>query len=89
MRNMYAIALGLIVAGASCLAAEHAGARSPSDPSFGLTAIGYLLASGGLMLLIACLAGSVEDWVRTRCRRVARSDKGDWERPPPPVAEPH
>ena len=89
MRNMYAIALGLVVAGASCLGAEHATARSPGDPSFGLTAIGYLLASGGLMLLIACVAASIEDWVRTRCRRAARSESGDWEQAPPGVAKPH
>lgn len=89
MRNMYAVAVGLTLAGAGCLLAEKAEASVPGHPLFELTVIGYLLAVGGLVLLIACLAASAEDWIKSRWRRVSGSDDGEWDPPRPRVLDHH
>jgi hypothetical protein len=86
---MYAISIGLTLAGAGCLLVERTGSSTPGHPLFELTVIGYLLAIGGLMLLIACVAASTEDWIKSRWRRVARPIDGDWEQPPPRILDHH
>ncbi|WP_431046886.1 hypothetical protein [Roseateles sp. L2-2] len=89
MRNMYAISIGLTLAGAGCLLAERAESSGPGHPLFELTVIGYLLAMGGLMLLVACLAASAEDWIKGRWRRVSDPADGDWDPPPQQLLDHH
>ena len=89
MRNMYAISIGLALAGAGCLLAERTEPPTAGHPLFELTVIGYLLAIGGLMLLIACLAASAEDWIKGRWRRASRPADGEWEAPSPRILAPH
>ena len=79
MRNMYAVSIGLTLAGTACLLAERTELPTPGHPLFELTVIGYLLAIGGLMLLIACLGASTEDWIKGRWHRVARPVPGKWD----------
>lgn len=89
MKNMYAISIGLAFAGAGCVLAEKSTRSIPGNPSFELTVIGYLLISGGLMLLIACLAASADAWLRARRRRACAPPEPDWERHPPPIVDHH
>ncbi|WP_431102902.1 hypothetical protein [Roseateles noduli] len=89
MRNMYAISIGLTLAGVGCLVAERTESSPPGHPLFELTVIGYLLAIGGLMLLIACLAASTEGWIKGRWHRVARPADREWDQPPPRILDHH
>lgn len=89
MKNMYAISMGLALAGAGCLLAEKSTRAIPGNPSFELTVIGYLLISGGLMLLIACAAASVEAWLQGRRRRACASHGPDWKQHSPPIVDHH
>jgi len=89
MRNMYAISIGLTLAGAGCLLAERTEPLTAGHPLFELTVIGYLLAIGGLMLLIACLAASAEDWIKGRWRRASGPADGEWETPAPRILDHH
>ncbi|WP_423600588.1 hypothetical protein [Roseateles sp. MS654] len=76
MRNLYAISIGLTLAGVGCVVAESTDPLTSVHPSFELTVIGYLLATGGLMLLIACLAATLDGWLKARWRRGTRSAVG-------------
>ncbi|WP_431266341.1 hypothetical protein ACQ859_14365 [Roseateles chitinivorans] len=89
MRNMYAVSIGLALSGGGCLLAERTESLTPGHPLFELTVIGYLLAMGGGMLFIACLAASAEDWIKGRWRRGARPIDEEWTPPPPRVLDHH
>jgi hypothetical protein len=86
---MYAISIGLTLAGVGCLLAERTESPALGHPLFELTVIGYLLAIGGLMLLIVCLGASTEDWVKGRWHRTARPVDGQWDQAPPRVLDHH
>jgi hypothetical protein len=89
MRNMYAISIGLTLAGAACLLADRTESPTPGHPLFELTVIGYLLAIGGLMLLMACLGASIEDWIKGRWHRVESPVEGKWDQPPSRALDHH
>ena len=89
MRDMYVISIGLALAGVGCLVAERADPAVPGHPLFELTVIGYLLAIAGLMMLIACLGASVEDWLKGRWRRAASPDEEEWNPAAPRILDHH
>ncbi|WP_343642814.1 hypothetical protein [Roseateles sp.] len=71
MRNIYAVSIGLTLAGAGCLLIDRADPPASGHHTFELTGIGYLLVSGGLILLITCLAASADEWVKARWGRAS------------------
>jgi hypothetical protein len=90
MRNIYAVSIGLTLAGASCLLIDRADPPLPGHHTFELTGIGYLLVSGGLMLLITCLAASADEWVKGRWGRASThspAEGGAVRRESPPPTE--
>lgn len=69
MKNMYAISLGLTASGVACVWADGIG---PVRNSFELTAVGYLLGAGGVVLLLICLGATLEERLRAPWRRGSR-----------------
>lgn len=80
MRNMYAISIGLTLAGGGCLLMEKMETVHVGYPSFELTGIGGLLVTGGLMLLLVCLVASAEACVKRRWIRVVHGISWVWRR---------
>ncbi|MDH0865899.1 hypothetical protein [Mitsuaria sp. GD03876] len=76
MKNMYAISIGLTVAGTGCLLIERIDSAGLGYPSFELTGMGCLLAIGGLMLLVVCLVASADDYLKRQWRRGLRCISG-------------
>ncbi|OWQ92981.1 hypothetical protein CDN99_00255 [Roseateles aquatilis] len=83
---MYAVSLGLIAAGVASTLIERV---IPVGPSYELTAIGYLLGAGGLILLTMCLAATVESWLKARRRRASQADDPGWKQRAPRVFDHH